>query len=398
MSALSQRSCETAWQLRFKFQFASRLVWGLRRFETIFAERSPALPGFRENSLWRKLLSQIRLGFRVPQQFPLSHQVSLLVVFSSCSLMFLQGAYGQDSTPGTAEEPAEVLVKKEAPTEEKKSADPKPAEASSTETEQSDAKASEAKPTPAQPAEAKTSTAVQVPKKSGSEDGTANESTDRLKAAAPKPQKSLQDKLQEELLGQAKSQLVNPVESILERMRNVQDRLDKTSTDKETRQEQAKIVSEIDRLIEALKNQKPPPPQNSDSNQGQPPPPMGNQPDENQPARGTPQPRPQNSQKPQGQKPEQKETPQNGSGKQKAGQHESVSDKARESNSSTTKRPRSAEEEAARQRLAKDVWGHLPATLRMELLNIFSEKYIPKYDDQVRRYYEALAEQNRGDQ
>ena len=48
-----------------------------------------------------------------------------------------------------------------------------------------------------------------------------------------------------------------------------------------------------------------------------------------------------------------------------------------------------------KQRLAKDVWGHLPPQLRQELLNVYSEKYLPKYEDMVRRYYEALADESR---
>ena len=53
-----------------------------------------------------------------------------------------------------------------------------------------------------------------------------------------------------------------------------------------------------------------------------------------------------------------------------------------------------AAEEALRQKLVKDVWGHLPPSLREQLLNVYSERYLPKYDEMVRKYYEALAEQN----
>jgi hypothetical protein len=231
----------------------------------------------------------------------------------------------------------------------------------------------------------------------------AEEKPPQEKVAEDKPvekkaEKSLQQTLQEQLLGAAQEQIQNPVESILERMRNVQERLSKTATDKETRQEQTQIVQEIDKLIEALKNQKPPPPQSSSSNPNSPPPPpKGGSPDENQQAQGTPQPRPKNSQSQKENKPAgEKGKEQGQKQKQQQGQTESVADKAKESNGSSSKRPRSPEEEAARQRLAKDVWGHLPPALRQELLNIFSEKYIPKYDEQVRRYYEALAEENGG--
>lgn len=282
------------------------------------------------------------------------------------------------SSPGTppempADADAEELKKVEKPTVEKSANDSK----------------GEQNPTATPP---KTS-AKPVP----STDAPSENNSDEEQSSVKKPAKSLTESLQDQLLGKAQTQLENPVELILERMRSVQERLVKTTTDKETRQEQAQIVQEIDQLIEALKNQKPPPPQSSSSNsENPPPPPMGSNPDENQPAQGTPQPRPRNSQKQQGGKSEQKEKQQSQK-QQQPGQTESVSDKARDSNSSTGKRPRSPEEEAARQRMAKDVWGHLPPGVRQELLNIFSEKYIPKYDDQVRRYYEALAEENRAD-
>lgn len=43
----------------------------------------------------------------------------------------------------------------------------------------------------------------------------------------------------------------------------------------------------------------------------------------------------------------------------------------------------------------KDAWGHLPPAMRQQLLNIYTEKFLPRYEDQVKRYYEALAEKNR---
>jgi hypothetical protein len=217
-------------------------------------------------------------------------------------------------------------------------------------------------------------------------------------------QKSIQDSIKKRLISAAQTQIPNPVESILDRMRNVQERLTQTATDKETRQEQTQIVQEIDKLIEALKNQKPPPPSsNSSSDPNSPPPPpstappMGSgQADDKQQGRGKSQPQPGNSQKQQNESSGEKEKAQQGQKqKQQAGQTESVSDKSRDSNNTNAKR-RTVEEEAARQRMAKDIWGHLPPAKRAELLNIISEKYIPKYDEQVRRYYEALAEEVRG--
>lgn len=43
----------------------------------------------------------------------------------------------------------------------------------------------------------------------------------------------------------------------------------------------------------------------------------------------------------------------------------------------------------------KDAWGHLPPAVRQQLLNVYTEKFLPKYEEQVRRYYEALAEKKK---
>ncbi|MGE3314489.1 MAG: hypothetical protein AB7O26_05180 [Planctomycetaceae bacterium] len=56
----------------------------------------------------------------------------------------------------------------------------------------------------------------------------------------------------------------------------------------------------------------------------------------------------------------------------------------------------SAKKDAAaeqQRKLLGEVWGHLPETLRQRLLNDLGEKTLPGYDDLVRRYFEALAEQ-----
>ena len=47
---------------------------------------------------------------------------------------------------------------------------------------------------------------------------------------------------------------------------------------------------------------------------------------------------------------------------------------------------------ARRRALIDEVWGHLPPAMRERLLNVGSDKLLPKYEDQIRRYYEALAE------
>ncbi len=52
-------------------------------------------------------------------------------------------------------------------------------------------------------------------------------------------------------------------------------------------------------------------------------------------------------------------------------------------------------EQARRMQVIKDVWGHLPPHIREAMLNSVSEKYLPKYEDLVKKYYEDLAEKSR---
>lgn len=53
------------------------------------------------------------------------------------------------------------------------------------------------------------------------------------------------------------------------------------------------------------------------------------------------------------------------------------------------------EAELRRQRrLREAVWGHLPPALREQMLNLPQDQLLPKYSEHIRRYYEALAEQD----
>jgi hypothetical protein len=57
-----------------------------------------------------------------------------------------------------------------------------------------------------------------------------------------------------------------------------------------------------------------------------------------------------------------------------------------------------AQDEVRRRKdLATAVWGHLPSRLRDRMHGAFSERFLPQYDDLVRRYYEALATQGDGE-
>jgi hypothetical protein len=45
--------------------------------------------------------------------------------------------------------------------------------------------------------------------------------------------------------------------------------------------------------------------------------------------------------------------------------------------------------------LYKDVWGHLPETLRMEMDQYSREQFMPKYSDLLKQYYTTIAENGR---
>lgn len=65
---------------------------------------------------------------------------------------------------------------------------------------------------------------------------------------------------------------------------------------------------------------------------------------------------------------------------------------ANEAEAGNRERDRLAKEAARKRQLEVDVWGHLPDTVRGELLNSFDERILPSYERLVKKYYEALAE------
>ena len=54
---------------------------------------------------------------------------------------------------------------------------------------------------------------------------------------------------------------------------------------------------------------------------------------------------------------------------------------------------KAAEEAKRRQKLEMDIWGHLPPHVREELLNTYGERMLPKYEQMVKQFYEALSTQ-----
>ena len=45
--------------------------------------------------------------------------------------------------------------------------------------------------------------------------------------------------------------------------------------------------------------------------------------------------------------------------------------------------------------MSRDVWGHLPESLRQEVDHYYRERFMPKYRELLRQYYMRLAEADR---
>lgn len=179
------------------------------------------------------------------------------------------------------------------------------------------------------------------------------------------------DKLFKNLVdGAAKKQQPksNLLESAIKGMRNAQRRIDDNDSSLETRQLQLGVVKDLEQLIKRLQEQLAKPrsgdgasrrPQKADPNE-------------------------------QNLDPSKPAEPKPGDG------NKTSPDKSAES----TDKTREAENVAKkilvhRKEMVSKVWGHLPPNLRQQLLNAYSDTYLPKYDDLVRRYFSALAEEGR---
>jgi len=158
----------------------------------------------------------------------------------------------------------------------------------------------------------------------------------------------------------------DPLEDAIGQMRTVQRRIEAGDTGRQTRELQQQIVDNLEKLIERANRQQSRP---NESPQPQQQPPDGHKPDKQQQSNDT----------------------RSSGGKDQQKQNE-------DAKGSTDRVGKGRDHQAEllrRRQTVKEVWGHLPPALQQKLLNIFSEKYLPKYEELVRRYYEALAEQGR---
>lgn len=163
----------------------------------------------------------------------------------------------------------------------------------------------------------------------------------------------------------------NPLQETIAQMRAAQARLATGDAGEQTRAIQQKIVEQLGELIRQAQQ---PPPENA---------PASSQ----SAAENRPQPADQSQGKPED--PQQEAAP--------APQPRHTQDKPNpEESSELHRQPRdSTVQLVPRERLLNDIWGHLPPAVRDRLLNVYSEQYLPQYEDLVRRYFEVLAEQGR---
>jgi hypothetical protein len=163
----------------------------------------------------------------------------------------------------------------------------------------------------------------------------------------------------------------NLLERAIQNMRSVQRRISERDAGDQTRRLQSEISSDLEKLIELAKQQQRSP--NPSSASGD----------------------PQQAEQTQSQQNQKEQRPQ----EQPAGSNDAGQRKSNDTDAETSENVQSKEgsvsvvELTRRRELLKEVWGHLPPVLRQEMMNVYSEKFLPKYDDLVRRYFEALAEE-----
>ncbi|MCH7686765.1 MAG: hypothetical protein IH899_08805 [Planctomycetes bacterium] len=182
----------------------------------------------------------------------------------------------------------------------------------------------------------------------------------------------LEEDLFKRLLGDEPQELApdeNPLESAIKGMLDAEKRIGNRNIGEETQNIQKKVVDDLQKLID-LANQRQQQSQRRRQNSRR---------QRNQQQNGARQQGPQQQQKPSS------PSGQNRSGQQNRKQPGDSGAGARvgETNSSELLRQR---------RMLEEVWGHLPPALRERMQNVISEKYLPKYDEMIRRYFKSLAQ------
>lgn len=182
---------------------------------------------------------------------------------------------------------------------------------------------------------------------------------------------------------------VERLERAIAGMREAQQRVEGKDAGIGTQDIQSRVVKDLDLIIEALQKPQSQPPQNQNQDQ--------QQQDQQKQKQGKKQQSGKKQRKLSLQRRREMAQRQMQQQQKQSDQQQKQRDREKSPETSEQQRLKKTEktQQERQQEMVKDVWGHLPPNVRAELLNVFSEKYLPKYEDLVRRYYEALAEKNR---
>jgi len=235
---------------------------------------------------------------------------------------------------------------------------------------------------------------ISLPVVSRADDDVPRDET-KQKADPPK-EPSLLDKLSKELLKEIDGDPDKPkpeqkedtFDRVAKGMRSASEKLDGKETGDETTKLQEQVIRDLDELIKQLQN----PPSNGGGGGGGG---GGSSGGGSSKSGGGGSSRPQHAGggrggkgQPQGGTPKQQAQ---GSGNEQGGQDRRD---AQDSEERTDAERKAAAEAARKKKLEIDVWGHLPPHLRDQLLNTYGERMLPKYEQLVKQFYEALSEQN----
>jgi hypothetical protein len=201
---------------------------------------------------------------------------------------------------------------------------------------------------------------------------------------------ALLDKLLNQLAGETPekgdlAENIDRAERAISSMREVEKRLGSKLPDKSTVELQQRVIDDLQKLIDELLN---PPQQQPNQNESQDQQNNSQQDGSQKQFRGQ-------QERPNGAQPESDPMKKLNPERKPAGQdgEQSEAERARQSTNRTGKAADRRSEDYKRQ-LLKDAWGHLPPALRDELLNVGGDRFLPKYEELVRRYYQSLAEKN----
>lgn len=172
----------------------------------------------------------------------------------------------------------------------------------------------------------------------------------------------------------------DPLNSILERVKEIEERIGRRETGEKTQLAQKALIDELEQLLKQ-------PPQN------QPRQPQGSSGRQSSPDQRQKQQRKEQQKQAAGQKESAAESEQDAEG----GATQTKEGQAEESEETIREQQRHKAELARREQLVRDVWGHLPPVLKQQLLSIGTQSYLPQYEREVRQYFERLSREQRND-